>query len=274
MNSPAKIKTIGLVCKPRNSKTWSEAKKLNAYFLSHGIQTYILGSFKDRDALVSCNEKTMGQHCDLIVSLGGDGTLLFVAREFSEFAVPIVGINYGLIGHLNQIQPKNKITALDKVLAGNFTISEHPLIKHNIKPALGARVGKVAVNDIVIRGARGISMIEVQVSVAEQTFNYRADGLIVSTPIGSTSYSQSAGGPILQTSLNSILITPICAHIKRIPSYVCDDNQKIKIEINSTKSRSSQIYCDGQFSVQMKNPITVEVKKTKKNLKLVRLNPS
>lgn len=267
------FKNIGIVCKPRDTRIWAQVKKINDYLDKLGANTLILGSFKTRENLTSSNELIMGQKCDLIIAIGGDGTLLYAGRAFSKFGIPIVGINYGLIGHLNEIEPKNDLASLNLILEGQYTTSSHNLIKHNIKPALGARVGKVAVNDIVIRGSKGISMVAANVKTSEKEFSFRADGIIISTPIGSTSYSQSAGGPVMQSDLNAFVITPICPHLDRVSSYVYRDSEEIKIEINSVKSRASEIYCDGQFCVQIKNPTTIRIKKPKYRLKLIHLNP-
>src|SRR6516162_6516465 len=169
--------------------------------------------FKSRNIAASA-EPEAASKADLTVVVGGDGTLLAAARLLGDRQVPIVAINYGGLGYLTEVTREEMYGALEGVLSGHFVMEERMMMDVRLLRESEASASYRALNDIVITKARGISrMIELEAHVDGQYLScFRADGLIVATPTGSTAYNLSAGGPIIFPTMSAMVVTPICSH--------------------------------------------------------------
>ena len=193
----------------------------------------------------------IGERADLAIVLGGDGTMLNAARQLARFGVPLVGVNQGRLGFMTDIARSDMLAALDDLLAGHFVPESRLLLAAGIFRNGQKLSEHLVLNEVVIdKGAFG-RLIELQLFIdGEFVFNLRADGLIVSTPTGSTAYSLSANGPIQHPQVSSIALVPLCPHaLSNRPIVVGDASQ---IEVRILRAVDSRAHCDGQMAVDLR----------------------
>ncbi len=208
---------------------------------------------------------------ELIISLGGDGTLCRSAREFSSAGIPILGINLGGLGFLTEVPLDKFEEGLEKVLSNNYSIEHRLMLQTRIIGKDFKSQSFIALNDVVISKSSLPRIISLNTFVSgEFVTTYSADGLIISTPTGSTAYSLSAGGPIVHPSLGLIILSPICAHTLSIRCLIVSQKETIKI-IPEAPSEDIFLTIDGQETHPIKEQDIVEVKKSSYQTKLIRL---
>ncbi|WP_304667990.1 NAD(+) kinase [Neisseria polysaccharea] len=274
MNSP--FYNIGIVTRPNTPDIQDTAHTLITFLKQHGFTVYL-----DEVGIRECciytqdtagchivNKTELGQYCDLVAVLGGDGTFLSAAREIAPRAVPIIGINQGHLGFLTQIPREYMTDKLLPVLEGKYLAEERILIE-----AALIREGKtaeraIALNDAVLsRGGAG-QMIEFEVFVNQEfVYTQRSDGLIVSTPTGSTAYSLAAGGPIMQAGLHAFTLVPICPQsMTNRPIAISDASE---IEILVTQSGDARVHFDGQTHIDVQNLDRITIRRYRNPLRIL-----
>ena len=270
------IKCVGVVVKPNHREAWQTACELAAWFKGRGID--LIGKpheeiekFGAENCFIEAVETERFQtEADLIVVLGGDGTMISTARLTADREVLVLGINYGSLGYLTEFRIEEMFDALEKILAGNYEIDCRVMLDAELQ-----RDGKViekgrVLNDVVINKAALARIIEVEVKLNHLFVNsFRADGLIVSTPTGSTAYSLSAGGPILYPSMNALVLTPICPFTLTNRPIVVPDDAVIEIKLTN-ENQGVVLTLDGQIGYQVKNDDTILIRKSTTNFNLVR----
>jgi len=202
----------------------------------------------------------LGSRCDLVVVVGGDGTLLHAARAMAAHRVPLVGINLGRLGFLVDVLPDQIQTALDAVLEGDYEADTRSLLSAAVigDPAEGRAYA--ALNDVVIHKWNTARMIEFETYIDGVFVNaQRSDGLIVSTPTGSTAYALSGGGPLVDPSLDAILLVPICPHDLSNRPLVVPGASRIEIRVCGQDHGHAQMTCDGQTEVPLPRESHVRV---------------
>jgi len=205
----------------------------------------------------------MYKSVDFVVVIGGDGTILRVARSAAIFDTPILGINFGTLGYLADVEKINAIDAIEKVLNGDFTIENRMMLEPYVERGCVSHEINLALNEVCITNSVCSRMIKLSVEVNGEYFDtFRADGIIVSTPTGSTAYNLSAGGPILSPHTELMTITHICPHTLYARPFVIDGNDVVRIRVQSNYN-NVQMSCDGQSTVQMKNDDVIIVKKSR-----------
>lgn len=213
--------------------------------------------------------KNIGDEVDLVIVMGGDGTMLSVARSLINDNVPLVGINRGRFGFLTDLRAEDMLVQLDRILAGDFT--EEPRVMLNAQVVRNGRVlhSNFALNDVVIKS--GLRLIELEVTIDHKfVHKQRADGLIISTPTGTTAYALSAGGQILHPNLHAISLVPICPHtLSNRPIAVHSDSL---IEVTLMQLDEAQLSFDGQFQVALEVGDKIIVNRAKQTVSL--LHPS
>ncbi len=198
---------------------------------------------------------------DLILIMGGDGTILSVIRQMQKFNTPIFGINVGTLGFLSEIQPKDVGKALEKIFTGNYTIDHRPMVHVEIYRGRTVIEKMHALNEAVISHGNLARLINLKTTVDQRKLTtYHADGLIVATPTGSTAYSLSAGGPILYPSLGALILTPICPHSFTQKPIVIPDSKTIDIVVES-RDRGISLTVDGQESVSLEYGDRVHIRR-------------
>jgi NAD+ kinase len=200
----------------------------------------------------------LGRQCDVAVVVGGDGTMLGIGRELARYDVPLVGINQGRLGFITDIPIQNMLPALGEILAGRSRLENRTLLEARVMRDGEQIFCSVAVNDVVVARGTGAGMVELKLTVdGEFMYNQRSDGLIVSTPTGSTAYSLSAGGPLLHPSLQGIVLVPIAPHALSNRPIVVPDTSEIVVELVSGRDISVNFDMQTFTSAQLGDRIVI-----------------
>ena len=213
---------------------------------------------------------TLAKESDLLLVFGGDGTMLGVLREADESRTPVLGINIGRLGFLTAVSSRDLPAALRKVWSNDFTIDAHPFIEASGK-CQGKSLRMTALNDIVISHGAVSRMIELDVTVnGDFLTRYRGDGLVISSPAGSTAYSLSAGGPIISPGAEVFAITPICAHALTNRSVVVGSDSIIKVTL-VTKNIETIAAADGQVLASLSPGDVLTIRRSRRIANLMHL---
>jgi NAD+ kinase len=269
------IKSVGVVVKPNHMQAWQTAGELSVWLENRGIaligRPYEEAERQDafRFGIETVELEVFQERADLIVVLGGDGTMISTARLVGNREVLVLGVNYGSLGYLTEFRIEEMFDALEKILAGEYEIDCRVLldVKH-LRHGEVLETGRV-LNDVVINKAALARIIEIEVELNNLFVNsFRADGLIVSTPTGSTAYNLSAGGPIVYPSMNAVVLTPICPFTLTNRPIVVPDTAEINLHLKN-ENEGVVITLDGQIGYQMKTGDTVSIRKSLTNFNLV-----
>lgn len=211
-----------------------------------------------------------------ILVLGGDGTLIRAAREMVHLNIPLIGVNLGTLGYLCELEENNIYSALDMMLKDQYMIEERMLLQGHAIVAGEAQTKTMAMNDVVIHRTEGLQLVSVIVYVNGEYLNtYHADGVIIASPTGSTGYSMSAGGPIVDPQAKLLLITPISAHELNAKSIVLGAEDEIILEIGSRRPEQDEVVevCfDGDRAVRLKVGDQILVSRAAESVKILKLS--
>jgi len=271
------IKTVGLVSgHPRPGvREFAESlitKLRNAeveVLLDPNTAQSCLGQYEQ----LSCEE--LVTQTDMVIVMGGDGLLLKVARLAGPAQVPVLGVDFGSFGFLAAVQPAVVLDRVDQLLAGEYHIQERLMLAVEIQRDAGVTSRFLGLNDVVISRIYPHRMVRLDTHVnGEQVAAYPADGLIVATPTGSTAYSLSAGGPLVDPNLDCFILNPICPHSLYLRSLIVDDNSVItvKVERRYGESVTVQLSVDGQEDVQATSEDLIVIQKAPCRAQLVRFD--
>lgn len=242
---------------------WLEGRNCRPYLESNIADLLGRADLKSHDG-------SLYKETEFIITLGGDGTLLGAAKYIGQNQTPILGINMGRLGFLTDADTQNMFATLEKVLSGDFTIENRMMLETVIIRGNDTTGPFYSLNDTYITGGMQSRSVALDVSIGENLMNtYTGDGIIVSTPTGSTAYSLSAGGPIISPSLNAILITPLCAHSLNARSIVVSENDIVNITIRD-RYRNAYFNSDGQSGYALKGGDMVTIRKAPFYTKLIR----
>lgn len=246
---------IGLIGKYSDSNVGGRLSDLANHLINRDLDVYIdevtANTAGDLD-LSTVNRSDFGQKCDLAIVMGGDGSLLNAARSLSHQSIPLLGINLGRIGFLTDISPEQMLQEVDEVLSGNY-YSEKRFLLHCSILRDGEQIStSKAFNDVVIHKRDVGRMIEFDTYIDGEFINHqRSDGMIISTPTGSTAYSLSSGGPLLCPTLSAITLVPICPNTLSHRPIVVGSEHTIEIVIKEGHHEHAQVTCDGQINLGM-----------------------
>ncbi len=206
------------------------------------VEEQTASALPDHTFSITPREK-LAEHADLVIVIGGDGSLLYTAHSASTLGVPILGINRGRLGFLTDISPEQMEAQILEILNGHYQIEERFLLQAHV----GEHPKHDALNDVVLYAGSIARMIEFELYIDNQfVYSLRSDGLIVATSTGSTAYALSAGGPIVHPALPAIVITPLSPHTLTSRPIVVDNNAVIELAISSTRGMRPKFSCDGQ----------------------------
>jgi NAD+ kinase len=218
------------------------------------------------------SEDRLGESVDLLVSLGGDGSLLHSARLVSGAGVPILGVNLGRLGFLAEIPPGDMLGAMGRVFDGEFKIDERMNLEAILQRDGGEAAKFAALNDVVVDRGASPRVVEFEIRIeGARVTTYTGDGVIVSTPTGSTGHSLSANGPVVNPMARVMIITPMCAHSLAARTVVVSENERVEIEIHSA-APEARMAVDGQVGHSVRNGDRLVVKAASQVTRLVRLN--
>ena len=208
--------------------------------------------------------------------LGGDGTLIQAARDTVDRKIPLLGVNLGTLGFLAEIEKAGVPDALDSLILDNYTIEPRMLLEGTVYREGREPVKNLALNDIVVNRAGALRIIDYEISVNGEPLNrYSADGMIVSTPTGSTGYSLSAGGPIVSPMASMIVVTPICPHTLTARSIVLSGGDRVTVRTGAgrrNQREESFVTFDGEVQVPVATGDYVEIKKSEKTVNILKIS--
>ncbi|MET3999610.1 MULTISPECIES: NAD(+) kinase [unclassified Marinobacterium] len=217
-----------------------------------------------------CKQKMMGEICDLAIVVGGDGSLLGAARSLAQSKIPVLGINRGNLGFLTDIPPQDFEDKLIQVLSGRYTVDSRFLLDVEIKRNGEPIAEMTALNDCVIHPGKATRMIQFELYIEGQfVYTQRSDGLIVSTPTGSTAYALSAGGPIMHPKIDALVLVPMFPHTLSSRPIVVDGNSELKMVISEDNKTYPAISCDGQLNLSLAPGDSITIRKKSQKLKLL-----
>jgi NAD+ kinase len=211
-----------------------------------------------------------GETIDFALSVGGDGTFLTTASLVGHLDIPILGINCGHLGYLAEVQTEEIDAVLDQLITNNYTIEQRRMLEVTCQQE-GKIVSPFALNEVAILKSGLSSMITVDVTLnGEFLHNYKADGLLIATPTGSTAYNLSVGGPLLDPHVNAIILTPVATHSLNIRPLVVLDDSKIDLKISS-RNGNYLLSVDGRSQV-LNQDLQLHIERSQRTIKLVRIN--
>ena len=222
------------------------------------------------EGMTVCEREELGKVCDLVIVVGGDGSMLKVAPMLADQGIPVVGVNRGTLGFLTDILPEEIEARIDQVLGGDFKIEARFLLEVTAEHEGRTMELGSALNDVVLHPGIAAQMIEFELWIdGEFVYNQASDGLIVATPTGSTAYSMSAGGPIMHPKLDAMVLVPMYPHTLSSRPIVIDANSEITMVIGDRHSIQPQISCDGSVSLTTAPGDRITIRKRERELKLV-----
>ena len=260
-----KINSVGIVVKPGDEDARRTADELSAWLQERGI----LVAGKPFVSVKGADQSPEAAHADLVVVLGGDGTMLATSRLIGNAEVLVLGINYGGLGYLTDFRIEEMYTALEAILEGDFEVDPRvQLDAEHFRDGESLAKGRV-LNDIVINKAAIARVIDIEVNLNGLFVNsFRADGLIVATPTGSTAYNLSAGGPIVYPSMNAVVLTPICPFTLTNRPIVVPDRAEIELKLIG-EHKGVLLTLDGQTGIPLNSGDTVAIRKSETTFNLV-----
>lgn len=265
------FKTIGLIGKYNTTGFGSSISRLANWLTVRGHQVQVTAHTADMGKLNDiqvASLREIGDASDLAIVLGGDGTLLNVARNLVDHEVPMIGINEGRLGFLADVSLDTMFATLDEMLDGEFVTEDRILLDCHMDRADHCLLKTYAFNDVVVNKSVMGRLIEFEVYIDDQfVYSQRADGVVVASPTGSTAYALSAGGPILHPTLEAFVLTPICPHtLSARPIAV---NSRSEIEINLIHAEDARAHFDGQLHSDMMVGDRVVIRRSQNSVRLL-----
>ena len=268
MSEAVTIERVAIATKGGSREALRMAVELSEWLRRRGVEVAVDEDALEASASADVSVYDPASSYDLIVVLGGDGTLMSVARAQEE-SVPILGVNLGTLGFLAEISRTELYPSLMEILAGRFETESRSLLEVELERD-GGVVSYRALNDVVLTKSALARIIDLRIEVDERLVaRYRSDGLILSTPTGSTAYNLSAGGPIAYPSLPVVILTPICPHTLSHRPLVIPDSSQIVVTLE-TRSEEVFLTLDGQEGMAMKYDDRVRVRSSPRQIELVR----
>ena len=271
------IRRVGVLLKPHQPEAVKTVCRLVEFLTARGVAV-VADSRVDAQAVraetgcaveVSGGEEQLAADVDLLVVLGGDGTMLAAARAVGDRGTPVLGVNYGTLGYMAEHRVEEMIPALEAILDGSYRVDRRMTLRAELVRGDETLVTNRALNDVVISKSALARIIELDARIDGLFVNsFRADGLIVSTPTGSTAYSLSAGGPIVFPSMHAVLLTPICPHTLSNRPLVVPDDATIEITL-LTRDEEVALTLDGQVGFQMEAGDRVRISKSSTTFNLL-----
>lgn len=211
------------------------------------------------------------KECDAAVTVGGDGTIIHSAKHAAKYSKPMIGVNVGRLGFAAEVEPDN-IADLKRILSNDYEIQNRMLLDVAVKRGNGETENFLAVNDATLARGQLSRIIDISVSLDSSPIStYRADGILFSTPTGSTAYALSAGGPVIYPGMSCILLTPICPHSLISRSVVFDGSAVLTAKVKVNDNTNAVLSIDGERNIELTPKDLVIIKKSDKPLKLIKL---
>ena len=268
-----KFNTIGVITKPQAETAQQTLQSLFAFLQDKACKVIIDEHIPDlinNQNFEKASLDGIGKQCDLVIVVGGDGTILNAVRSLAEANVPLLGINVGRLGFLADISPDELEVSLSDILNGSYREEQRFLLEMQVFRDDKLIFSSTAFNDVVVHIRDVASMMEFETRINDEFVNHqRADGIVISTPTGSTAYALSAGGPILHATIDAITLVPISPHTLSSRPIVVDSDSNINVLICNTKEGTAHATCDGHLSIDVHVGDHIKVKRKAGNITLL-----
>ena len=269
------ISSVGLFGRYKDPNVSTTLDALRKHLENRDISVYIGDTTADNISGTRIEDSglSVAETIDLAVVVGGDGTMLHVARSLASYALPMIGINLGRLGFLTDLSADRMHEALDELLRGEFTVDERIMLQVQISNGRDNLNESIALNDVTLSKGNTGRMIEFETHVnSEPVGRTRGDGVIISTPTGSTAYALSAGGPILHPLLPAIVFAPICPHTLGHRPMVLDDSSIIELEILDLAGADGNVFIDGLKQLAVSGNEIIRISRAETVTRMVRIN--
>ena len=272
--SSIELKTIGVVAGPQKAEACDLARQLGEWCQASGVLMKLRATVESPQfgefITLAENEGELGEDVDLVVSLGGDGTMLGVARFVGQRQVPVLGVNLGSLGYLTEFTKDELFTALEELREGSFFLDRRMLLDVKLVRDGNTVASHRALNEAVVNFGSPVRMIELECHINGMFVNsFRADGMILATPTGSTAYSLSAGGPIVHPGMSAILLTPICPHTLSNRPVVVPGESVVDL-IFPQADNGVMLTVDGQIQLNLHPGDQITVQRSQTTFDLIR----
>ena len=267
-----RFRRVAVLAKPGTREGQRIASELGSWLDARGVAV----RFDERTARAlgrrdGIRAGTIPRGTDLVIVAGGDGTLLSAARLAGPLGIPILGVNFGGLGFMTELQPEELYTALARVLRGAYTIEEREALRLRFRRGRKILGEYALLNDAVVTKTALARMLVIELRIdAELVATYTSDGLIVATPTGSTAYNLSAGGPILDPRMSAFVIAPICPHAMSYRPLVVPGSVRIEVTLRSVKEEA-YLTLDGQVGFPMRQMDAIVVDRHPRSVRLLRV---
>ncbi len=266
------LRRVAVLAKPGTEEGQRIASELGAWLHARGLQVRF-----DEETARALGRKdgirpdTLPAGTDLVIVAGGDGTLLSAARIAGPSGIPILGVNFGGLGFMTELQPEELYSALERVLKGEYTIEEREALRVRFRRGRKVLAEYALLNDAVVTKTALARMLVIELRIdAELVATYTSDGLIIATPTGSTAYNLSAGGPILDPRMSAFVIAPICPHTMSYRPLVVPGSVRIEATLRSL-TEEAYLTLDGQVGFPMKQLDAIVVDRHPRSVRLMRV---
>lgn len=270
------IRRVGVVIKPQLAEAVPTLRRLAEWLSARGVR--LLGGPEIEQARAACGagdaidivaHEELAHSVDLVVALGGDGTMIAAARLLGDADVPVLGLNYGTLGYLAEFRSEEMFSGLEAIFSGEYTIEARVRLAVEVFRAETLLMRNRVLNDVVINKSALARIIHIEAYLDRHLISaFRADGLIISTPTGSTAYNLSAGGPVIYPSMNAVVITPICPFTLSDRPIVVPDNALIEVLLK-TPNEEVFLTLDGQVGLPLAVGDRVLIRKSRTSFKIV-----
>jgi NAD+ kinase len=268
------FRNIGVIGRLGSAKVTETIRRLMRFLDEHGLNVIL--DERIAEVIPGHNRQVgrtelLGEMCDLVIVVGGDGSLLGGARKLAKYGVPVLGVNRGKLGFLTDISPDEiEERVAEVVIEGRYMTETRFLLDAQVRRAGQPVANLSSLNDVVLHPGKSTTMIEFDLYIEGQfVYVQKSDGLIVSTPTGSTAYSLSGGGPIMHPRLDAIVLVPMFPHTLSSRPIVVDGNSEIKIIVSESNKTYPHVTCDGQESYSLAPGDTIYIHKKPHKLKLI-----
>ena len=251
----SKFKRIALIGRSGHQQATETIARLIDYLRAEGLDIWVVDDIASIDGfsdLPHCTLEHIGQKVDLAIVVGGDGSLLGASRALANFGTPVLGINRGTLGFLTDIRPSEAIEKVGQALLGQFTEEKRWLNSVEVIRDEQIIAQATALNDVVLHKGQSARMLGFDLCIDDQfVYSSRSDGLIVSTPTGSTAYALSAGGPIMHPKLNALVLVPMFPHTLNARPIVVPAGCVVSVTVTEKHQALPQVSCDGQTHISL-----------------------
>ncbi len=261
---------VAVVGRHDDSRVAEPLTSLVEHLTKVGVTVFAADSMTLDLPVTRSDEATLASMVDLLIAIGGDGTMLYASSLTLDANVPILGINRGRLGFLADVSPEQMLTSVDHILAGEYTTESRLLLDAHLSRADGTTVNATAVNDVVLQRRETGRMVDVEAKIAGQYVNtHSGDGLIVATPTGSTAYALSCGGPIIEPQLDAVVVVPICPHTLTDRPIVLNANQLIEVRLLQRGETQAEVVVDGHSMGDIRPDDVLTINAASQRIKLI-----